>query len=148
MKQFLLLLVSFSLLALGCKKEDQNEIDRNIILKYLEDNNLTAVEDAAGFFYIIEIPGSEAKPTLANEVTVRYKGYLPNGNVFDQTSGTNTITFPLRNVIAGWQLGIPKFGRGGKGVLLIPSRLGYGDRATGSIPANSVLIFDVELVNF
>lgn len=148
MKYIFTLLLTFSLLAWGCQKEDQNEIDRNIILQYLADNNLTAVEDPSGLFYIIEVPGGEAKPVLANEVTVRYKGYLPDGTVFDQTSGTNTITFPLRNVIVGWQLGIPKLGRGGSGVLLIPSRLGYGDRRTGSIPANSVLIFEVDLVNF
>ena len=54
-------------------------------------------------------------------------------------------TFPLSNVIQGWQEGIPLFSEGGSGVLLIPSALGYGGQAVGSIPANSVLIFEVSL---
>ena len=56
--------------------------------------------------------------------------------------------FPLRNVIKGWQIGIPKVSEGGAITLFIPSKLAYGKRAKGSnIPANSVLVFDVELLN-
>ncbi|MEZ4987372.1 MAG: FKBP-type peptidyl-prolyl cis-trans isomerase [Saprospiraceae bacterium] len=145
----LYLLLAFAVLTVGaCKKEDQATIDRDIILSYLEANNLTAEEDPSGLFYIIDVPGGQQKPTLANSVTVKYKGYLTNGTVFDETTNGNTATFPLSNLIAGWQIGIPKFGRGGKGVLIVPSSLGYGSRRVGSIPANSVLVFDMELVNF
>jgi FKBP-type peptidyl-prolyl cis-trans isomerase FkpA len=58
------------------------------------------------------------------------------------------VEFPLYQLIEGWQIGIPKFGKGGKGKLLVPSRLGYGSSDRGSIPANSTLIFDIELLDW
>ena len=65
---------------------------------------------------------------------------------FDQSS-SNGITFPLSGVIQGWQEGIPLFKEGGSGILLIPSALGYGSQSVGTIPANSVLIFDINLID-
>ena len=57
-------------------------------------------------------------------------------------------TFPLLNVIAGWQEGIPLFSKGGEGKLFIPASLGYGYNASNGIPGGSVLIFDIELIDF
>jgi FKBP-type peptidyl-prolyl cis-trans isomerase FkpA len=51
------------------------------------------------------------------------------------------------NVIQGWQEGIPLFSEGGSGILIIPSALGYGNQAIGNIPRNSVLIFEVNLID-
>ena len=148
MKRYVFLLFLAVTLGWSCNKEDQAETDRNRIIQYLTDNNLTAIEDDTGLFYIIEVPGSAEKPVLSDLVTVGYKGYLTNNTVFDQTGANQPASFFLDQVIVGWQIGIPKFGRGGSGILLIPSRLGYGDRRIGSIPANSVLIFEVDLINF
>ena len=66
--------------------------------------------------------------------------------MFDRTSGT-PVSFFLSQVIKGWQEGIPLIKKGGKATLLIPSSLGYGSHSAGSIPANSVTIFEVELVD-
>ena len=85
-------------------------------------------------------------PDLSSVVTVAYTGKLTDGIIFDQSSSVG-ISFPLTNVIQGWQEGIPLFSEGGTGKLLIPSALGYGSNAIGSIPANSVLIFDIELLD-
>lgn len=137
----LLLLVS---LAVGCGKS-QFDIDQEEIEAYVADNNLDAQKTDSGLWYVIEVEGSGDRPTLQDEVTVLYTGYLTDGTVFDQTSG-QPITFPLANVIEGWQEGIPLFREGGNGLLIIPSQLGYGSRRTGSIPANSVLVFEVQLV--
>ena len=79
---------------------------------------------------------------------MRYKGYLPDGTVFDQTPGTETATFPLAGLIRGWQEGIPLLKKGGKGTFFLPSVLGYGSSGSGSIGPNEVLIFEIELVNF
>jgi FKBP-type peptidyl-prolyl cis-trans isomerase len=79
---------------------------------------------------------------------VKYKGYLTNNQVFDETVGNNSIEFSLSGLIPGWQIGIPLLQRGGKGVFYLPSALGYGSRYAGTIPPNSVLIFDIELLNF
>ena len=148
MKQVSLFLFAIIVLGLGCKKEDQGEIDRNLILQYLEDNNLTAIEDESGLFYIVDVPGGAQKPTLSNNVTVTYKGYFLNGDVFDQTPAGEDITFPLSGVIEGWQIGIPKFGKGGSGQLFIPSSLAYGSRGSGGVGPNTVILFDVALLDF
>ncbi len=124
--------------------EEQFDIDAKLIEDYLKANNLTAEKTPDGLYYIIEIAGGEEKPKITSTVVATYKGYFLDDNVFD--SGTNA-SFPLSNVIQGWQKGIPKFGRGGKGKLLIPSKFAYG---TSSRPgrANAVLGFDIEVHDF
>ena len=97
-------------------------------------------------FIIVNNTGNGDVPDINSIVTVAYKGTLTDGTIFDQ-SGTSGATFPLSNVIQGWQEGIPLYSEGGSGILLIPSALGYGSQAVGSIPANSVLIFEVTLLN-
>lgn len=115
------------------------------ITDYLTKNNLTATKSSTGLYYIITEPGTGAKPTASTKVTVAYKGYFTNGNVFDK-SGAEGITFSLSEVIKGWTEGITYFKEGGSGVLLIPSHLGYGSYARPGIPAGSVLLFDVKLI--
>ncbi len=133
----------------ACEKrriKKQKEEDEKIIKDYISSHNLNATATGTGLYYVITSQGTGDKPTIASTVTVNYKGYLSDGKVFDQSSAAGA-TFPLTGVIKGWQEGIPYFNKGGKGMLLIPSALGYGSQAKSSIPANSVLIFDVELLN-
>ena len=77
-------------------------------------------------------------------VRARYAGWLTDGKQFD----SNTYTFSLGEVVAGWQQGIPGMKVGGIRKLVIPSDLGYGDRGKGDIPGGATLIFEIELVNF
>lgn len=131
-----------------CKKKDtvdQPAVDEEIITTYISDNKLSAKATGSGLYYVITSQGSGAQPNSTSSVTVNYKGYLTNGTVFDQ-SRSGGVSFALNNVIKGWQEGIPYFKRGGKGILLIPSALAYGSQAKANIPANSVLIFDIELL--
>lgn len=118
------------------------------ILQYLADNNLTAERDPSGLYYIIDEPGTRIRPTLASTVSVIYKGYLtdPDTTVFDNSNGA-ARTFGLGGVVEGWQIGIPLFKEGGKGKLIIPCNLGYGDVQSGVISPGSVLVFDIELVD-
>ena len=117
------------------------------IESYLNKNNITdAVKSDKGFYYRILTPGTGVTPTVCSNVTIYYKGSLLNGNVFDQTS-TSAATFPLSQLIAGWQHGLTLIKTGGKIILYLPPSLGYG--AAGSppvIPANSSLIFEITLV--
>jgi FKBP-type peptidyl-prolyl cis-trans isomerase FkpA len=116
---------------------------------YLSLKGITATRDPRGFYYNIPAPGYGTEyPNLNSTVTVRYKGELTNGQVFDSTAGATTISFPLRNVILGWQYGVPLARKGAVVNLYLPPSLGYGCSATGDIPANSILIFRVEMVNF
>lgn len=148
-KRNFLFFLLFSLLASSCKKNkkvSQAEVDEDIITKYIATNNLDAKATGSGLYYVISVVGTGSQPNSSSNVTVKYKGTLTDGTVFDQSASAGA-TFNLSGVIKGWQEGIPLFKKGGKGILLIPSALGYGDQATGKIPAASVLIFDVELLD-
>ena len=133
---------------------DQALIDAAIINKYIADNSLDATPATEGLFVVIDEPGVGQNPTINSTVRVKYDGkfielnaqnQLVDGDSFDVSSDAGA-TFPLANVIRGWQLGIPLFKTNGSGKLIIPSVLAYGSSGNGSIPPNSVLVFDVELL--
>jgi FKBP-type peptidyl-prolyl cis-trans isomerase FkpA len=151
MRKLLFLLIGTFIMS-SCSKdltpEEQLQKDLDLIKQYLADNNLTASSTSSGLHYIITKQGTGGSPDINSTVTVKYKGYLLDGSVFDETNGSSTATFPLSNLIEGWQEGIPLLNTGGKGTFLIPSYLGYGRSQIGTIPANSVLIFEIELVKF
>ena len=136
----LALVVGFS----ACKK--QTAKDQKIIEDYMEDNNITATKTESGLWYRIDPQGTGQMPTLSDNVTVHYKGYLTDGTVFDQTDSQPLEDFPLAAFIEGWKEGLQLVKEGGEILLLIPSHLGYGNRPAGDIPPNSVLIFEVELI--
>jgi FKBP-type peptidyl-prolyl cis-trans isomerase FkpA len=137
----------------SCKKNSsvdpqiQLGIDTNLIKEYLVKNNITAKRHATGVYYQIITPGTGTVAyTLNTSISALYTGRLLNGTIFDSAT-TNPISFKLGGVIQGWQIGIPLIQKGGKIRLLIPSGYGYGDMDAGRIPANSVLDFEVELVD-
>jgi FKBP-type peptidyl-prolyl cis-trans isomerase FkpA len=114
---------------------------------YITTNSITATQDPGGFFYTIVTPGSGVTPTLSSNVTVRYTGKLLNGTVFDSNTSAAGISFVLSQLIRGWQLGIPLIKKGGSINLYLPPSLAYGCYASGPIPGNSSLIFNIELVD-
>ncbi len=148
MKKLLAIFLGVTLLGTACKQEDQREIDRDMILGYLSENNIDAEEHSSGLFYRIDSLGNGENPTLSSDVTVRYKGYLLNGTVFDETPAGVERTFPLNGLIEGWQIGIPLLDKGGSGTFFLPSRQGYGSFPPPGIPVNAVLIFEIDLVDF
>jgi len=141
-----LVLILFSASCSKKNAEEQAEIDDQIIQQYISDHNLSATATGTGLYVVIDEPGVGSSCDEFSTVRVVYKGYFPAGGVFDESSASG-IEFGLQGVIKGWTEGIPHFKEGGSGILLVPSALGYGSNASGPIPANSVLIFDVELVD-
>lgn len=151
MKYLLVILgvVFLAILIKSCSKDYKEENEQDI-LDYLEANNLQASPTGSGLYYTINTQGTGQFPNINNEVTVYYRGYTLSGQVFDsRLPPDEPISFPLTNVIEGWQEGIPLISNGGEATLYVPAHLGYGsDPPTSSIPSNGVIVFDVTLINF
>ena len=155
MRNLILTLFAVSMIC-SCEKDivtfqEQLDIDIPIIEQYLSDNNITALSDN-GVYYVIDEEGTGSDyPTNNSLVSMAYSGSVMNGDgtIFDSRTSTNPLKIELYRLITGWQIGIPKFKKGGKGTLYIPSGYGYGVIGSGSaIPGNSILIFDIELLDF
>ena len=145
MKKFPFLMLLLVLGLASCK--DQEEKDRDLILDYIAEKNLDAIEGASGLYYVVDSTGNGTFPAASDSVEVDYEGFLLDDSKFDSSldRGMPAI-FSLNQVIRGWQLGIPYFSEGGSGKLIIPSELAYGDRSpSADIPKNSVLVFDIWL---
>ena len=120
--------------------------DAATITKYLADKNIKAQQDTSGIAYVIHTSKGGRKPTVESCVEVAYKGtMLEDGSVFDQAP---KAAFPLAGVIRGWQYAVPLIGVGDSATFYIPSGLAYGPQGMpGGIPPNSILVFDVKLLN-
>ncbi|HCN84585.1 MAG TPA: peptidylprolyl isomerase [Sphingobacteriaceae bacterium] len=134
----------------ACKKrsdfdpEKQAALDEQEIQKFITAKNLNAQQHSTGLYYVISNPGSGNITYNANTtVKVKYTGRFLSGGIFEQ----NTIEYAVRGFIDGWKIGIPLIQKGGKIRLLIPSGLAYGEGGQGSIPGNTVLDFDIELLD-
>jgi len=103
---------------------------------------------AGGILYKVTEPGSGTiSPRPDNVVSVHYRGTLIDGREFDNSYERNCPeAFRLNQVIEGWQIALQQMHVGDKWVVYIPYTSGYGNRASGPIPAFSTLIFEVELL--
>jgi FKBP-type peptidyl-prolyl cis-trans isomerase FkpA len=127
------------LVQISCSKSSASEKEQ--MTSYAAKNNITYISDPSGVLYQIITAGNSNKPRLTSTITVTYTGKLMNDKTFD----SGTITYPLNNLIPGWQIALPFIGEGGQIKILIPSSLGYGSSGSGEIPGNSPLYFDVSL---
>lgn len=115
-----------------------------------EANQEEIVTTKSGLQYVEIVEGKGDFPMMGDFCIVHYTGTLEDGTKFDSSHDRGEpIEFPIGmgRVIKGWDEGILTMKSGGKRKLIIPANLGYGDRGTGSIPPNSTLLFDVELVS-
>jgi FKBP-type peptidyl-prolyl cis-trans isomerase len=156
-------LVGFILLvvALSCHKSNnvvpsnvQLEADIATIDEYLKTHGITnVVEDTTGLRYVIHTLGTGVTPTLSNCIRTAYRGTLLDGTEFENnTIGYETV-LGTNSLILGWIIAFQHFPKGTKATMYIPSGYAYlnGERkdANGNviIPANSILVFDVELLD-
>ena len=134
-------------------KAPANEITQ--LETYLSGAGITtAIKHCSGMYCQIITQGADKTPTVCSYISVYFRGSLANGKVFDSTVANTPYTnAPLALLISGWQNGILLIKKGGKIRLYIPPSLGYGakDKLDNSgavtIPANSILIFDIELLD-
>jgi len=118
--------------------------------EFLEKNRVKdgVIETESGLQYEVLQEGDGAMPADTSVVKVHYHGTLLDGTVFDSSVDRGEpVEFPLNRVIAGWTEGLQLMSVGSKYRFYIPQELGYGDRPAGQIPPNSLLIFDVELLD-
>jgi FKBP-type peptidyl-prolyl cis-trans isomerase FkpA len=130
----------------GCQDVDI-AVEEPTIVSYGTSNSLSLTRHPTGVYYEIINPGSSTTPTTSSKVFIKYVGKLLNGTTFDQQTNAALTGWFLRDLIPGWQVGLPLIGKGGKIKLVIPSAYAYGCNGIGSIPANSILYFDIDLVD-
>ncbi|WP_018476744.1 FKBP-type peptidyl-prolyl cis-trans isomerase [Pontibacter roseus] len=135
--------------------EEQKRTDEKVIRKYFRDNNVdtTAVQRTnSGLYHLTTTPGQGDLIKVGQQVTVHYIGKFVNKVTFDNSySRANPIVFkvgaiPLE-VIQGWDEGMQLMRAGEEAFLFIPSYLAYGYYGKGSIPPNSVLIFEIKVLS-
>lgn len=120
---------------------DNNTAQKTAMINFCAANNISYTAHPSGILYQIINPGSATKPNLCETISMTYTGTLLNGSKFD----SGTISYPLSELIVGWQIAVPLVGKGGHIKVVIPSSLAYGSQSVGSIPANSPLFFDIIL---
>ena len=139
----------------GCSYTDVNTValttETELLKTYLDSAGITAKKDWRGFYYSISNAGAGDTARPCSQITVSYKGWLTDGKIFDQQA--NAVFTSLGSLIDGWREGMPLVKEGGRILLYIPPSLGYGpktltDNAGNTVvPANSIIIFDINLVN-
>jgi FKBP-type peptidyl-prolyl cis-trans isomerase FkpA len=121
-------------------------LDDNKIQTFLTAKGLTAVKDPSRVYYIRSTAGAGTDEiSLTSTLVLKYTGRFLDGTVFD-SSTDGTFSYVLGNLIKGWGI-LTKEKAGAKIRIFIPSDLAYGTTASGSVPANAVLDFDIEIVS-
>lgn len=129
----------------GCSNKTPAS-EAGTIQNYCTAQGIIATQHPSGLFYQITNPGSGVSPNANSTVFVRYTGKFLDGNIFDSRTGT-PLALGLSNLIQGWQIGLPLLQKGGTMKMVVPSALAYGCQGAGTIPANTIVYFEIELVD-
>lgn len=158
--RFVMMALAFSLIMGACSK---NNACKNVspseeaatLEQFNSAHNIAATKHYTGMYYQVVKPGNAARPTVQSTIFVRYKGTKLDGTVFDEQSNPGATGFSLSTLIEGWKAGLPLIGKGGRILLTIPSGMAYGcigsvnsSDSTRSIPPNTPIYFEIELVDF
>lgn len=147
---YYLLLVLFILVACN-KEQEQLQQDVDLIREYIQSNNLQQMEQDphASFFYGMLHESSDTLSPVRYaglQVEVDYRAYLLDGTLLFDSNAQPTIV-ELDEAIVGWQLAMPLMDLHDKMLLILPSRLAYGAEGNNQIPPNSILVFEIELLD-
>ncbi len=144
--------IALALVLFACNKPDNKQeesVTETQSTSIKESSTGQEIITSTGLKYIDEVIGTGKTPNKGDKVKVHYTGTLEDGTKFDSSHDRKQpFEFPLGvgRVIKGWDEGIATMKEGGKRKLIIPYELGYGSRNMGAIPPNSILFFDVELI--
>jgi len=153
MKRTILILSVFPLLFSGtsCIKDTSCrnktiESEQGQISSYASTTGMTGTTHSSGLYYQVLGSSIGVAPTNISRVSVTYTGKFLDGTVFD--SSTTPITFGLGDgIIEGWRIGLPLIQKGQTIRMVIPSSLAYGCAGRGSISSNTILFFEVQLLD-
>lgn len=126
-------------------------VDRRVVTRYPASLSvdLESMEARPSGLYVQDLAVGEGIRADSGDIArVHYTGWLPSGAEFDRSRDGAPFEFALGygRVIAGWDQGVAGMRVGGRRKLVVPPALGYGEAGRGRIPANSTLVFEVELV--
>ncbi|MFT5884147.1 MAG: FKBP-type peptidyl-prolyl cis-trans isomerase [Arcticibacterium sp.] len=141
-----LIILILSIVGFSCNGDGFSGPEDSQIDQYVEANNLTVTEKtASGLVYILTSENLSGAALIAGQtVNVNYSGNLLSGKKFD--SGNFSFALLTGRVVRGFDEGIAKMRVGEKATIIFPSTLGYGSQGSGSIPKNSPLVFDIEVL--
>jgi FKBP-type peptidyl-prolyl cis-trans isomerase FkpA len=136
------------------KAEVQKGIDDKILQDYFTKNNIKPMKTASGLYYTISAPGTGETIKTGTTASVNYTGMFLDGRKFDSNTDSAfhhvqpfTLEVGKGRVIKGWDEGLQLLRKGAKATFYIPSPLAYGSMERPQIPANSILVFDVEITD-
>lgn len=140
---FIALLVGLS----ACKsysEEDKKSVDEQI-KTYLTKKKIRCQHSPSGLYYRIENAGEGKTIQFQDYVSFRYKGYFLNGEQFDNQ--VEPVRFQVKELIPAWKEIMLELKAKSRVYMVVPPHLGYGNQALDDIPANSILIFELEVVD-
>ncbi len=143
----LYLSIVIGLIVVSCKTYSEDQVDAfdKEIKAYIEKNSLDCERSNSGLYYKIIDEGEGRKVKYKDIVRFTYEGKLLDGTVFDAKT-EEPVEFQVSDLIAAWKEIMLDLNEGGKAYIISPPQLAYGDRELDDIPANSILIFSLEIV--
>jgi FKBP-type peptidyl-prolyl cis-trans isomerase len=154
MMRLSIILIALVSITLSCNKEvedtfdsvAQYQADLELIDQYITDNNITdTLHHSTGIRYIIQEEGTGIRAFAGDKLRVSYEGRFLSGEVFDSNESFDFI-LNAGSVIAGWYQMCQEMREGDTFTIFLPSLYGYGRSGSGSIPPNTVLVFDITLI--
>jgi FKBP-type peptidyl-prolyl cis-trans isomerase len=148
MKTLFYLFASLLMLAAcGQTYSDEELADFDAEIKsYVEKHDIDCERSSSGLYFRIDSVGSEPLVQFGDQVTFTYTGKFLSGKVFDNNQG-KALTLPFRELIGAWKEILLQLGKGGKAYFIAPPSLGYADHELEKIPKNSILIYELEVVD-
>lgn len=156
MKKFKYLVLLAIVLFSACERDEvfddaeQLAIDIALIEEYLAENNIVADTLPSGIRIAIQDEGTGSKPEFGSSIFLHYRGYFLDGTQFDTSLDNPSpweVVLGRGDVIRGWTLALPELAEGSNATIYIPSGLAYGNLRRLNIPPNSVLIFDLNILD-
>ena len=143
------LFITLFILLSGCASYSDKEIQEfdALIKNYISENNLEMERLENGLYYKIKNEGKgEEYIKFTDKITFIYKGYFLNDELFQEVSEDDPLKFKVSQLIAGWQDALSMVKNKGEIKVIMPPQLGYGKKNTGTIPPNSILVYDLKVL--